>query len=99
VHHGGIGTTAQAMRSGRPMLVVPFSHDQFDNGARVKRLGIAGVLYRSRYTAATAERALRPLLEDPRYVKSGARVAEQIATEDGIVTAADEIESVGKQSG
>ena len=99
VHHGGIGTTAQAMRSGRPMMVVPFSHDQFDNGARVKRLGIAGVLYRARYTAATAERALRPLLEDPRYVKSGARVAEQIATEDGIVTAADEIESVGKQSG
>jgi rhamnosyltransferase subunit B len=93
VHHGGIGTTAQAMRSGRPMLVVPFAHDQFDNGARVKRLGIAEVLYRTRYTAATAERALRPLLEDPRYAKSGARVAAQIATEDGIVTAADEIES------
>jgi UDP:flavonoid glycosyltransferase YjiC (YdhE family) len=23
VHHGGVGTTGQAMRSGRPMLVVP----------------------------------------------------------------------------
>jgi len=92
VHHGGIGTTAQAMRSGRPMLVVPFSHDQFDNGARVKRLGIAEVLYRSRYTAAKAERALRPLLEDARYAESGARIAAHIATEDGIMRAADEIE-------
>jgi rhamnosyltransferase subunit B len=92
VHHGGIGTTAQAMRSGRPMLVVPFSHDQFDNGARVKRLGIAGVLYRTRYTAAKAERALRPLLEDAGYAEAAARVAAQIAAEDGIVTAADAIE-------
>ncbi|HET7226412.1 MAG TPA: glycosyltransferase, partial [Candidatus Eisenbacteria bacterium] len=37
VHQGGIGTTAQAMRAGRPMLVVPFAHDQFDNAARVAR--------------------------------------------------------------
>ena len=25
--------TAQALRAGRPMLVVPFAHDQFDNAA------------------------------------------------------------------
>jgi UDP:flavonoid glycosyltransferase YjiC (YdhE family) len=30
VHQGGIGTTAQALRAGRPMLIVPFSHDQPD---------------------------------------------------------------------
>ncbi|MDB5373652.1 MAG: UDP:flavonoid glycosyltransferase YjiC, YdhE family, partial [Belnapia sp.] len=35
IHQGGIGTTAQAMRAGRPMLVVPFSHDQPDNAARL----------------------------------------------------------------
>jgi UDP:flavonoid glycosyltransferase YjiC (YdhE family) len=27
VHLGGIGTTAQALRAGRPMLVVPFGQD------------------------------------------------------------------------
>ena len=94
VHHGGIGTTAQAMRSGRPMLVTPFSHDQFDNGARVRRLGIAEVLYRSKYTARTAEHALRPLLENPGYAQAAKRVGAQIASEDGIVRAADEIERV-----
>ncbi len=94
VHHGGIGTTAQAMRSGRPMLVVPFSHDQFDNGARVKRLGIAEVLYRSRYRAKSAEAALRRLLEDSRYIQAGAAVAAQLNSEDGVTAAADAIERI-----
>jgi rhamnosyltransferase subunit B len=44
VHHGGIGTTAEALRAGTPQLVVPFGWDQFDNGARVKSLGAGRVL-------------------------------------------------------
>jgi rhamnosyltransferase subunit B len=39
VHSGGIGTTAQALRSGRPQVIVPFAFDQFDNAERVVRLG------------------------------------------------------------
>src|SRR5262249_22764637 len=34
VHHGGIGTTAEALRAGVPQLVIPLAFDQFDNGAR-----------------------------------------------------------------
>ena len=41
VHHGGIGTSAQALAAGLPQLVVPFAHDQFDNAARLRRLGVA----------------------------------------------------------
>ena len=41
VHAGEVGTTAQAMRSGRPMLVVPSCNDQLDNADHVRRLGIA----------------------------------------------------------
>jgi rhamnosyltransferase subunit B len=91
VHHGGIGTTAQAMRSGSPMLVVPFAHDQFDNAERVKRLGMADVLYRGRYHARSAERALRRLLEDSRYASAGAAVAAQVRAEDGVNRAVDAI--------
>jgi len=39
VHSGGIGTTAQALRSGRPQVVIPFAFDQFDNAERIVRLG------------------------------------------------------------
>lgn len=39
VHQGGINTTAEALRAGRPMVVVPFGHDQYDNAVHAERLG------------------------------------------------------------
>jgi UDP:flavonoid glycosyltransferase YjiC (YdhE family) len=39
VHHGGLGTTSFALRSGMPSLVVPFAFDQPYWGARAAALG------------------------------------------------------------
>ena len=94
VHQAGIGTTAQALRAGRPMLIVPFSHDQPDNGARMVRLGVAKVIGRRQYSAATAADALRGLLDDPSYSARAAAAATQIQRENGAATAADMIETV-----
>lgn len=94
VHQGGIGTTAQALRSGRPMLVVPFAFDQFDNGNRARRLGVAEVLYRSRYTASSAEKLMRPLVENSSYSQAASVVGEKIRAEQGRKCAADAIESM-----
>lgn len=44
IHHGGIGTTAEALRSGTPQLIAPFAWDQFDNGARIASLGVGMVI-------------------------------------------------------
>lgn len=44
VHHGGIGTTAEALRCGTPQLIAPFAWDQFDNGARIASLGVGTVI-------------------------------------------------------
>lgn len=44
VHHGGIGTTAEALRSGTPQLITPFAWDQFDNGTRIASLGVGMVI-------------------------------------------------------
>jgi rhamnosyltransferase subunit B len=44
VHHGGIGTTAHALAAGTPQLVVPLSHDQPDNAARIARFGVGDSL-------------------------------------------------------
>jgi UDP:flavonoid glycosyltransferase YjiC (YdhE family) len=62
VHQGGSGTLAQALRAGRPMLIVPFGHDQPDNAARAERLGVARVVPAARYTAAAVGHTLRRLL-------------------------------------
>jgi rhamnosyltransferase subunit B len=40
VHHGGIGTCAQALKAGVPQLIHPLAYDQYDNAWRIKRLGV-----------------------------------------------------------
>jgi rhamnosyltransferase subunit B len=92
VHQGGIGTLAQAMRSGHPMLIVPFSHDQPDNAARAAELGIARHLRRQRYSAKEAENELRLLLGDPVYAKAAAATASVVQQEDGVGAACAAIE-------
>jgi UDP:flavonoid glycosyltransferase YjiC (YdhE family) len=39
VHHGGIGTCAQALAAGVPQLITPYSFDQPDNAYQMWRLG------------------------------------------------------------
>ena len=41
VHHGGIGTCAQALAAGVPQLTMPLAFDQPDNATRLRRLGVA----------------------------------------------------------
>lgn len=94
VHHGGVGTTGQGLRAGRPVLIVPHAHDQFDNAARVVRLGCGRMMARPRYNAASATRELRHLLENQDYVTSATKVAEDVQRENGAASAADAIVEV-----
>jgi UDP:flavonoid glycosyltransferase YjiC (YdhE family) len=94
VHQGGVGTTGQGMRAGVPSLIVPFSHDQFDNGARVARLGAGRVLPRAKYNRESAARELRLMLNDESYATKAAWVGEQVRGEDGAGAASDAIEEV-----
>jgi UDP:flavonoid glycosyltransferase YjiC (YdhE family) len=62
VHHGGLGTTAQALLAGAPQLVVPFAHDQFSNAERVKRLGAGLSVPSTKISAQSAGQMIRQLL-------------------------------------
>ena len=93
VHQGGVGTTAQALRAGKPMLVIPFSHDQPDNARRMQRLGVARILPRERYTAVRAARALQHLLQQPSYAQRAVTAAAHMEKEDGLHSACDAIEA------
>ncbi len=94
VHSGGIGTCAQALRSGRPMLVVPWSHDQPDNAERLRKLGVSRTIERSRYTAANASQELDHLLNEPNYETSATQIARELAKEDGLGATCDSLESI-----
>jgi UDP:flavonoid glycosyltransferase YjiC (YdhE family) len=93
VHQGGIGTIAQALRAGKPMLVTPFSHDQPDNGARVERLGCARVLSLKNYRVRRVARELHAILSDRKYSDSASVVARTVVAEDGVGAACDGLEA------
>ena len=93
VHHGGIGTTAQALRAGRPTLVMPYSHDQPDNAARAERLGISLTISRKQYSSSLAAKKLCKLLENPDYAAKAAEIGSSIQAENGVGVACDAIET------
>ncbi|MET0936081.1 MAG: glycosyltransferase [Luteibacter sp.] len=92
VHHGGVGTTQEALRAGCAELVVPHGFDQPDNAARIARLGVGDVLPASRYRADRAAEKLRALLMDEGVASRAQRAAAVIRAESGAVIAADVIE-------
>lgn len=93
VHQGGVGTTGHAMRAGKPMLIMPYSHDQPDHAARIARMGIGRTVSRDRYTVESATRELRALLDTPSYAQKAADVGRQVSAENGIEAACDAIEA------
>jgi UDP:flavonoid glycosyltransferase YjiC (YdhE family) len=62
IHHGGIGTTGQALAAGIPQLIVAHAHDQYDNASRVTRLGVGRGVPSHAMEATEASAALSELL-------------------------------------
>ena len=91
VHHGGSGACGQALRAGRPQLVVPVFGDQSDNAARVARLGVGRVLPFERCSADRLAEELGALFADDRYARGASEAARRIRTEDGAAAAAAKI--------
>lgn len=58
VHHGGIGTTSQAIAAGIPQIIRPMAFDQFDNATRVQRLQCGTWLRRDRDLTTCLARVL-----------------------------------------
>ncbi len=64
LHHGGVGTLAQALAAGVPQMVVPHGWDQFDNACRLRQLGVARSRPPWRLFASSLRRHLEALLSD-----------------------------------
>ncbi len=92
VHHGGIGTTAQALSAGVPQLVMPLAHDQFDNAARVKRLGVGDWIVPSRFRGPLVAAKLNALIGSGAVRGACREVSGRFAGKNGVATAADTIE-------
>jgi UDP:flavonoid glycosyltransferase YjiC (YdhE family) len=96
VHQGGVGTTAQCLRAGKPMLIMPYSHDQPDNARRMKRLKVAQVIQKGSYTPGRVAKKLESILTEPSYAEQAQRVAQELKREDGVQAACNALEELYK---
>jgi rhamnosyltransferase subunit B len=87
MHHGGIGTTAEALRAGTPQLIIPLAHDQFDNAERIKGLKVGARLDATRVTPARLAQALQTLLDAPDLATRCRGVAARFDDGEGFAAA------------
>ena len=93
VTHCGHGTTIKGLAAGVPMLCLPMGRDQNDTAARVVHRG-AGIRLKPTASSPEIAKALRKLLDDPRYREAAAALGAKIASGAGCVDAIAEIEKV-----
>ena len=98
VHQGGVGTTAQCLRAGKPMLIMPYSHDQPDNARRMLRLKVARVIQRGNYTPVRVARKLKAMLAEPLFARRAEQVARRLEQEDGVRSACDALEELHRST-
>lgn len=93
VSHGGIGTLSAALAAGIPQLIKPMFADQFDNAARLQRLGVGASVWAHQFRAPRVAHLLDSLLASPQVQERCADLASRIRCQDAIGEACDVIES------
>jgi rhamnosyltransferase subunit B len=84
VHHGGIGTTAEALRAAVPQLVLPWAFDQFDNAQRVRALGVGQTLPSRRLRDDPLRQTLGLLLESSTVAAACQDAAARLRADPGL---------------
>ncbi len=94
VHHGGIGSSAQAIAAGIPQLVRPMSTDQPDNAYRLGRLGVAESLTPRQYRIQSVTAAIERLTTSREVQAACRQWAQQVSGPAAICQACDYVESL-----
>jgi UDP:flavonoid glycosyltransferase YjiC (YdhE family) len=96
VHHGGIGTCAEALAAGIPQMVVPWGADQFDNATRIERLGVGFEVPRKTFASGKGGRALGRLLEDENMRVACEKTKRQFNVRDEMAYICDRLEAFSR---
>jgi rhamnosyltransferase subunit B len=94
VHHGGIGTLAQALAAGVPQLTMPMGFDQPDNTTRLMRLGVARWIAPARFTGERVAPLLDGLLTDRSVAASCAKYAALLRDRSALDRTCDLLEEL-----
>jgi rhamnosyltransferase subunit B len=98
VHHGGIGTAAQALAAGIPQMTIPFGFDQWDNTTRLRTLGVAASFDPRGGTAASLAETLRWLVNDATIAAACRRWADVTNRADAVGETCAILEALAEQT-
>ncbi|GLU47307.1 glycosyltransferase [Nocardiopsis ansamitocini] len=93
ITHGGNNTVTEALHFGKPMIVLPLFWDQYDNAQRVHELGLGQRLDPYQFEPDELRATVENLLGNAALRRSLTETGEEIRSREGVVRAADLIES------
>lgn len=92
MHHGGIGSLAEALCAGRPQVVIPCGADQYDNAERAEILGVARKIKRKIINKQRLVWSIRECLSDSHIQSRALEIADIVKAEsDGAAVAAQAV--------
>lgn len=92
VHHGGIGSSAQALAAGVPQMVMPMAYDQLDNATRLKRLGVGDWIMPKAFTTRNVADRLTELFQRPDIAKQCLQLAGRCSAGNALEDACKQLE-------
>ncbi|WP_437206592.1 glycosyltransferase [Planctomicrobium sp. SH664] len=93
VHHGGIGSTSQALLAGIPQVAMPLAHDQFDNAARIESLQVGRGLPARAFKAPALTSIVSELLGSTAVANACQTMRERLASRSGLADSVAAIEA------
>lgn len=94
IHHGGIGTCAQALLAGIPQLIQPMAHDQLDTVSRIRDLGVGFGIQPRNFKEKPLASAIEQLLGNPAYHELAIEVSQRFHPDAWISHTCEQIESL-----
>ena len=84
INHAGINTVLECLMEGKPMIVIPITHDQPAMAARLAWLEVAEVIPEKRLTSPLLREAIKKLLANDRYRTRAAYLQKTIRASPGL---------------
>ncbi len=97
LHHGGIGTSAEALRAGIPQIIAPYGFDQPENAFFLKKLGLADDIKTKSVTAKELTAKIKALIYSTDALDKCSYYAKQLNRDDFLKETCDIIEEVFRE--
>ena len=97
IHHGGMGTCAQAIKAGIPQLIRPLKYDQPDNAERIYKLGLGSYVMPEKFKAEQVAPMLGAMLQKAKSSKALRHYSMDVGSSSAIVDACGLIERVSEK--